>query len=189
MAEIKIQFNEEDLKKYLIKNISKHYPNFKVIAEEYPVPDGRIDLLCKITDEDDTYVVIELKQNNITNDSLSQVLRYTQYMNNEQSKNGKRRFYPLLIGQNLQDEKNHLQKLLKSYNGGFYHNFLCFYNLFSFDVVNMDFVFTYVNSYNEQYIDNNYNTIFNYEDKVLEELDEMNFKNYNLIKELEKCKN
>lgn len=189
MAEIKIQFNEEDLKKYLIKNISKHYPNFKVIAEEYPVPDGRIDLLCKNTDEDDTYVVMELKQNNITNDSLAQVLRYTQYMNNEQSKNGKRRFFPLLIGQNLQDEKNHLQKLLKVYEGYFYDNFICYYNLFSFDIVNMDFVFTYVNAYNDEYIKKNYNNINSYYDKLFDNIEELRIENMELREELIKCKN
>ena len=90
--QIIIEYSEEQLQNYLIKNLKQHFPELKLIKSEFEIPQGRIDLLCKSIDEDNVYWVIELKTGIITSDSAIQVLRYTQYLNSEMSKGGKRIF-------------------------------------------------------------------------------------------------
>ena len=52
MAKLEIEYSEEQLETYLCNHLDKHFPNLKLIKRQYGVPDGRIDMLCKATDED-----------------------------------------------------------------------------------------------------------------------------------------
>ena len=159
--------SEGQLENYLCDNLEKHFPHLKIIKRQYKIPEGRIDLLCKDTNNYNTYVVVELKIGDITPDTVCQALRYTQYLNLEKSKTGKRKFYPLVIGSNLEDKTQHIQKLLRYYDD-YEEGFYCYYRLFNIDE-NFNFNFEYYNIINKEYIDSNYKEIFIQDYKALEQ--------------------
>lgn len=179
MAQLTFEYSEEDLQNYLCNNIQKHYPEFKFLKKEFNIPGGRIDILCKHKELEKTYIVIELKIGDITCEDVCQVLRYTQYLNSEMSKNSKRTFYPLLIGKSLSGS-SHLTKLVNFYYGCFKNCFYCNYNLFSFDIESMGFDFTYYSKQNKEYIDENFRNCRSKIDEVRRRF----LKNYNFCKEL-----
>lgn len=113
-----INISEEQLESYLLKLIPLTW-KLKIIKRQFKIKSGVIDILAKHKEYKNTYFIIELKVGELTPDSVCQVLRYTQYMNSEMSKEGKRRFYPLLIGNTISKEQSngHLYKLLKRFDG------------------------------------------------------------------------
>ena len=126
-----VEISEEKLESILIDKIPEKY-DLKIIKRQFKIDGGIIDILAKSTVEDNVYFVIELKVGDLTTDSVCQVLRYTQYLNSEMSKNSKRRFYPLLIGSGIdtQNSNGHLIKLLKHFNGWENDCFYVQYDLF-----------------------------------------------------------
>lgn len=113
-----INISEEQLEEHLLKLIPRTW-DLKIIKSQFKIKGGVIDILAKYNEYENTYFVIELKVGELTPDSVCQVLRYTQYMNSEMSKGGKRVFYPLLIGNKITTEQSngHLYKLLKRFDG------------------------------------------------------------------------
>jgi predicted RecB family endonuclease len=123
-----IKYTEEQLEIFLIDKLKQVY-GFKKIIRQFEILSGRIDLLAY--DGDGLYYVIEIKTGDITADAVCQVLRYTQYLNSEKSKNGKRRFRPLLIGFNIDVNCRHLDYLLKRFEKYPENEFYVLYTLYS----------------------------------------------------------
>lgn len=164
MVRLNIKYSEYQLQNYIIKNIATIFPELEIIKPEFPIPSGRIDILCREINNKRNYWVIELKAGDIISDSVVQVLRYTQYLNSEMSKFGKRIFRPLIIGQNISNyESEHLMKLLKYYDpDDNYECFYCFYRLYSLNTDSMQFDFSYMNVKNDKFIDKIYKIKYSY---------------------------
>lgn len=150
-----INISERELEDYLVNNISKYYPNIKIIKRQYNIACGIIDLLAK--ECADRYLVIELKIGELNSSAVCQVLRYTQYLNSEKSKNGKRRFFPLLIGSSLNEE---IIKLVKHYDDYVEDVFYCYYDLFSFGIKGINL--GYFNINNEDFMESAYKKKYTY---------------------------
>ncbi len=137
MENFNFQFTEEQLEDYLYENIEKHY-DMKVIKRQFKIPKGRIDILAKSNKDKNLYYVIEVKTGNIDANSVCQVFRYSNYLNSELSKNGKRVFVPLLIGRNLSSENNHIIYLLNHFDGALSSSFVE-QNKIYYSIYNIDF--------------------------------------------------
>ena len=186
MARLNINYSEEQLQNYLIKNIATIFPELEVIKSEFPIPNGRIDILCREINYKNNYWVIELKAGDIVSDSVIQVLRYTQYLNSEMSKYGKRKFRPLIIGQNISKyESEHLIKLLKYYDQDYNeYSFYCFYRLYALNTDLLELDFSYINTQNDKFIENSYKIKYSY----MSEIEYLEMNNYFLTTELKKGK-
>lgn len=145
-----IDIAENDLETYLVKYIDRYFP-LKFIKKQYNTPAGIIDILAKYKNQDNTYFVIELRIDSLDSDAVCQVLRYTQYMNSEMSKEGKRKFYPLLIGKNIDEN---LCKLVSVFNGYPNPTFYCQYSLYNISFYGLSFNF--LNPTNEKFIKSTY---------------------------------
>ena len=161
MENFNFKFTEDQLEDYLYENIEKHY-DMKVIKRQFKIPKGRIDIIAKSNKEKDMYYVIEIKTGNIDANSVCQILRYSNYLNSELSKQGKRIFVPLLIGRNLSNENNHVVYLLKKHdstlkNWEVQQNKI-YYSLYNIDFSGIDF--SYFNPTNAEYIDNEFKNNF-----------------------------
>lgn len=153
-----INVSEKDLEDFLVSNIQKYHPDLKIIKRQFRTACGIIDLLAKDTSlsyGNNVYVVIELKIGELDASAVCQVLRYTQYLNSEMSKNGKRFFYPLLIGSSVSEE---ISKLVCFYNDEYNDTFYCMYDLFSFDLKGINFGYYNINNnkfFRENFIEQN----------------------------------
>lgn len=185
-----INVSEKDLEDFLVSNIQKYHPDLKIIKRQFRTSCGIIDLLAKDTSYrygDNVYVVIELKIGELDASAVCQVLRYTQYLNSEMSKKGKRFFYPLLIGSSISEE---ISKLVCFFNDEYNDTFYCMYDLFSFDLKGINFGYYNINNlkfFKENFIEQN----SRYEN-LEEESVEKDFEINNLktkIEDLEKRKN
>lgn len=174
-----IDIVEKDLEDFLCENISKHYKNIKIIKRQFRTKAGVIDLLAKDIDSLNEYIVIELKIGDLTSDSVCQVLRYTQYLNSEMSKGGKRTFHPLLIGSNLSDE---LSKLLSHYEGFFLKPFYCHYDLFNIGMKGLEL--GYYNRKNGEFLKNTYQYQYSAIEDLENKLEGKDIEIHNLKKEL-----
>ena len=138
-----MKYTEKEIEDYLVKNINKHFPELKFVAQQFNVDNNYIDLILKDKNTKDYYIV-ELKRGHINSNAIIQVLTYKKLMEINFSKNGKRRFIPLLIGLHL-EESPHIYKLLEyfepdltqSYEKIFYRCFDLTLNGISFDFRNI----------------------------------------------------
>jgi hypothetical protein len=183
-----INVSEKDLEDFLVSNIQKYHPDLKIIKRQFITSCGIIDLLAKDTSYgDNVYAVIELKIGELDASAVCQVLRYTQYLNSEMSKKGKRFFYPLLIGSSISEE---ISKLVCFFNDEYNDTFYCMYDLFSFDLKGINFGYYNINNlkfFRENFIEQNSRC-----ENFGEEIVEKDFEIYNLktkIEDLEKRKN
>lgn len=177
-----LEISEEDLESALIKKLPEYY-SLKIIKRQFKIPGGIIDILAKHTEYENVYFVIEIKVGDLTSDSVCQVLRYTQYLNSEKSKCGKRRFYPLLIGSGIdtQNSNGHLIKLLKHFDGFLNDSFYVQYDLFN---IGLDGVkLEYYSIENKKLIDDYYDTKFSIIEKLEDDLHYELLKNHNLKRE------
>lgn len=185
-----INVSEKDLEDFLVSNIQKYHPDLKIIKRQFRTACGIIDLLAKdisLSYGDNVYVVIELKIGELDASAVCQVLRYTQYLNSEMSKNGTRFFYPLLIGSSVSEE---ISKLVCFYNDEYNDTFYCMYDLFSFDLKGINF--GYYNINNMKFFRDNYTEQNSRFQNLIEENTEKDIEIYNLnerIKDMEKRKN
>lgn len=175
-----INIVEKDIEDFLYKYINCFYPNIKVLKRQFRTPVGVIDILAKDLEVKDSYIVIELKIGELDSDAFCQVLRYTQYMNSEMSKN-KRVFYPLLIGNSLSDS---LKKLVAHYEGCFDDTFYCQYDLFNFTFDGLQLRF--YNRENKNNIDSIYKKQESLIQRLNEKIEDLDIKLYMEIKKLEK---
>ncbi len=185
MENFNFQFTEEQLEDYLYENIEKHY-DMKVIKRQFKIPKGRIDIIAKSNKEKDLYYVIEIKTGDIDANSVCQVLRYSNYLNSELSKNGKRVFVPLLIGRNLSNENNHIIYLLNHFDEAssscFVEQNKIYYALYGIDFSGIRL--SYFNTENEEYMSSNFQECYS----RIEDLDlrnyQLNFHNKKLEEEI-----
>lgn len=168
-----IDLTEKELEDFLMENISKYHDNIKVIKRQFRTEAGVIDILAKDISHYKRYIVIELKIGSLDSDAVCQVLRYTQYLNSEKSKNGERMFYPLLIGSSLSDD---VSKLLVHYDGDQYTNAYCHYDLFNFGVNGLKL--RYYNVKNKAFFDEHYKYHFSHYSALDEELEYARYKLY-----------
>jgi hypothetical protein len=85
-----------------------HYLGLKPIARQYRTSVGIIDLLARHPISPNIYFVIEIKRGTLDSHAYTQVLRYCKWLNSEQSKNGQRIFFPILVGEQLSTNLDHL---------------------------------------------------------------------------------
>ena len=93
---------ETHLRQALARNLSQIEPGLSPLfaerIEEYPVPGGRIDLLCK--DSDETPVVIELKRQHWDTDkAIGQIARYMGWAKKTLTEDGRVRGILLILDQ------------------------------------------------------------------------------------------
>lgn len=165
-----VEISEEKLESILIDKIPEKY-DLKIIKRQFKIDGGIIDILAKSTIEDNVYFVIELKVGDLTTDSVCQVLRYTQYLNLEMSKNSKRRFYHLLIGSGIdtQNSNGHLIKLLKHFNGMEDDCFYVQYDLFNVGVNGINL--GYYNVENNKIVEEKYKKTESFIEKLYYDLE------------------
>lgn len=185
-----VNVTEKDLEDFLVLNIQKYHPYLRIIKRQFRTSCGIIDLLARDTSHccgDNVYAVIELKIGELDASAVCQVLRYTQYLNSEMSKNGKRYFYPLLIGSSISEE---ISKLVCFYNDEYKDTFYCMYDLFSFGIKGINF--GYYNINNNKFFRDNYITQNSRYENILEERDVKDIEIFTLqrrIEDMEKKKN
>lgn len=160
-----INLSENDLETFLVDKIPQTW-ELKIIKRQFHIKGGIIDILAKDKETNSVYWVIEIKTGEITPDSVCQVLRYTQYMNSEMSKEGKRFFYPLLIGKSLsRDQSNgHLYKLLKVFDGYVDRAFYVFYSLYHIGIDGIEL--NWYDKDNEEFMTNSYDSCYNHYDDL-----------------------
>lgn len=130
---IKIDCKESDIEDILAKHLDEKL-NIKYLDRQYRTPVGIIDIIAKSHTDKNCYYVIEIKNGTLGSDAYAQVLRYCNWMNSEESKDGKRYFIPLLIGDFLSEQLNHLCDYFDDDGGYGRHNIKdVLYRCFKFD--------------------------------------------------------
>ena len=97
---ITFTFSERDIEDILSKECSK-FLGVKFLARQLSIPVGIIDLLVASKINAGIYYVVEIKKGLLDPSAYVQVLRYSKWLNSEYSKEGKRRFIPVLVGEHL----------------------------------------------------------------------------------------
>ncbi len=130
---VKLKISESDLEDSISKNCEKLL-GLKFIARQIKTPAGIIDILA-YDKSSKAYCVIELKNCCLDQKALPQVLRYSNYLNSEKSKGGKRMFISLLIGDDLGDN---LIKSVFHFDGVLSESSYgkVYYTLYDLDVLN-----------------------------------------------------
>lgn len=168
---INIDITEEVLEQHLLRVISRDW-DVDIIKNQFRIKGGIIDILARSKKNRDLYFVIEVKTGDIKPDAVCQVLRYTQYLNSEMSKNSRRLFYPIVIGKNIskEDSNGHLFKLLKFFNGEDYMDlsFYCGYALYNVDLKGLALGWMDVD--NKKFIEDCYEKHWNVIDHLQEEI-------------------
>jgi Endonuclease NucS len=100
---IQLTYLEKDIEDLLEKNCP-YYLGLKFITRQFHTPNGIVDVIAKHPENHDIYYVIEIKKDTLDSQALTQVLRYSKWLNSEYSKEGKRLFLPLLIGNSISQE-------------------------------------------------------------------------------------
>lgn len=132
MANIQLVYNEKDIEDILVEDCP-HFIGLKYIRRQFRIPVGIIDILAKGIENRGTYYVVEIKKGKLDASAFAQVLRYSQWLTSEFSKDGRRAFIPLLIGQELGDDIVHLCEYFEpeEHPGVCYYGRV-FYRLFDF---------------------------------------------------------
>lgn len=179
---ISVNISEKELEESLLKKIPEYYP-VKIIKNQYETNSGIIDILAKSTEEENVYFIFEIKVKELTTDSVCQVLKYTQYMNSEKSKNGKRRFYPVLVGRNLEHKtsNDNLFRLVKKFNGFSDNIFYVQYFLYEIGLKGIEL--DWFDKKNKKFIEENYKQLNSHIGNVELERDDLiyNLENAKLI--------
>jgi len=130
--EFKFDFAEKDVENALISNMDG-YLGLRFIRSQWNTPAGVIEIIAKSEKVDGRYFVIEVKKGKIDSHAFCQVHRYATYLNHAYSKEGKRHFIPMLIGDELADE---LEKCVKYYDVEHpYAEYGCtYYRIFNLDI-------------------------------------------------------
>jgi hypothetical protein len=104
-----IQFNcSERYIEDVLANNCEHFLDLKFIARQFQTDVGIIDLIARHPEDRESYFVIELKRGVIDPQAYVQVVRYANWLNSEYSKDGRRKFFPVLIGESLSSTLDHV---------------------------------------------------------------------------------
>lgn len=104
---IELSYSEKDIEDILFQH-SEKFLDIRAIKRQYPTKVGVVDLIAQSTSDKDVFFVIEIKKDFLDCYAYCQVLRYSNWLNSEKSKNGKRKFFPVLIGKDLSADLYHL---------------------------------------------------------------------------------
>ena len=107
MSGIQIICSEQDIEDILEEHCG-HYLGLRFITRQFRTPVGIIDIIAKHPAVENSYFVIELKRHTLDASAYLQTIRYARWMNSEMSKNGKRFFTPMIIGQSLHPDLSHI---------------------------------------------------------------------------------
>lgn len=169
---IKIEAAEKDIEDVLCNHM-RHYLGLRFIGRQINTPAGKIDILAK--GPHNLYYIIELKRGDVDASAYAQVMRYCHYFNYNKSKNGKRIFAPLLIGENLSGE---MVKNVKNFDkGGEGFSVTCSipeYALFQFNPLS-GISFSYYNAVQRTYEEEHFFNQQNYLEAFHENLEHSNF--------------
>lgn len=104
---IQLLYLEKDIED-LLADDCEHYLGIKFLARQFRTPVGIIDVIAKSCDNPYVYFSIELKKDKIDSTAYCQSLRYSNWLNSELSKGGKRLFIPIVIGSSLAEDLHFL---------------------------------------------------------------------------------
>ncbi|MCF0075456.1 hypothetical protein LZD49_33565 [Dyadobacter sp. CY261] len=177
-----INCEEREIEQALIWDC-RHFLGLKFLKNQVRTPIGIIDVVAAHPYKKGVYYVIELKRDLLDESAFVQCMRYTNYLNTNHNKDGKRLFIPFLIGKNISPK---LFGAVKHYDIDDQHDYdiagYCLYTLFAFDLrKGLDFSYfnndqfeyycehlhtdnsTYfhrrISHYEERLIDNHYETV------------------------------
>ena len=173
---ITIQADEKDIEDILSARMKRHL-GLKFLQRQVRTPAGIIDMLAR-GEEKNVYYVIELKKGEINPYTLVQALRYTMYLNSNLSKDGKRIFIPVLIGDSLNKEMERSVVYLPD-GGGDLEGCLysAYYRIFDFDP-DRGISFTFMNTAQERYEEEHLSTRYGYYTAKDEEASYQNWRLY-----------
>lgn len=97
---ISYTFSERDIEDILSLNCQK-FLGVRYLARQVATPVGIIDMIAIGRAGAGIYYVVEIKKGLLDPAAYVQVLRYSKWLNSEYSKQGKRRFIPVLVGEHL----------------------------------------------------------------------------------------
>jgi len=162
-----IQAEERDIEDFLCEDLGG-YLDLHLIDRQVNTPAGIIDILAK---SEKFYYVIELKKGVIDAHALAQVLRYTNYLNDNKSKNGKRFFVPVLIGSHLADGLQRSVYYLETDNESEAFISRVFYRCFDFspkEGIRFNFFDVTQQAYEEAHLNINFHYADTLEDKHMQ---------------------
>lgn len=133
MAGIQLVYTEKDIEDILEQHCERML-GIKFVTRQFRTEVGIADIIAKHPDISGVYYVVEIKRGILDPDAYAQALRYAKWLNSEMSKDGRRSFIPIIIGEQLQSTLNFLCAF-------FDHEFQCgianihdvSYRLFEFD--------------------------------------------------------
>ena len=100
-------FTERELED-LVEARCIEYLGLNFIKRQHRTPAGIIDVIARNVKNRHVYYIIELKRGCLDASAYAQVMTYAKWMNSEESKDGKRIFIPMLIGDTLHNCLSHL---------------------------------------------------------------------------------
>lgn len=105
---IEINCSEKDIEDVLANNLSHYFPKLRYVSRQYRTGVGIVDILAASKVDKGTFFVIEIKKDQLDANAYVQVLTYTKWLNNERSKDCKRKFISVIIGDSLSQNLDHL---------------------------------------------------------------------------------
>jgi len=180
---LRIEGTEKDIEDVLCENM-KEFLGLRFVARQAQTPAGVIDIIAAAKD---VFYVIELKRDTIDTHAYAQVMRYCNYLNFNKSKNGKRVFAPLLIGEHLSGELYRNVKQFEESGENFkaYHLHIPEYALFQFNPLS-GISFSYYSPAQQEYADEHFFNQSTYAERENEDLLYKNYKQFLEIAELKR---
>lgn len=103
------QISEKILEDFLEKNLDALEQGLKLVGRQHPTLTGPIDLLCK--DENDNFVVVELKKGRASDKVVGQILRYIAFISENMLERDDQKVRGIIVGREI--DKN-LEMSLKA---------------------------------------------------------------------------
>src|SRR5580698_6293371 len=107
MAGIQLVCTEKDIEDILEQHCERML-GIKFLARQFRTTVGVVDIIAKHPYIPGVYYVVEIKRDILDPVAYIQALRYAKWLNSERSKIGKRKFIPVIIGEQLQSTLNFL---------------------------------------------------------------------------------
>ena len=134
MAGIQLVYTEKDIEDILASNCQRLLA-VKFVTRQYRTSAGIIDIIAKSLESPDYYYIIEIKKDALDASAYVQARRYARWMNREESKSGKRKFLPVIIGEQLHSSLHGVCDYFEPDSLGLHLLAEVRYRLFGFDVL------------------------------------------------------
>lgn len=136
MSGIQITYIEKDIED-LLEEDCEHYVGLKFITRQFRTPVGIIDVIARQPHYNrrfKMYYVIEIKKGTLDAAAYVQLVRYTNWLNSERSKDGNRIFVGVLIGSSLAEDLIKVCEYFDPSEHGWHTTYRkIFYRIFKFD--------------------------------------------------------